>query len=85
MSVTVIFKSGYVDEIDDERCLEVFHSSPDDGWWTEITERQNPYDLSDEPVAIIVPDLGRVDLDSDGEWIGRFEPSSVWSSESPEN
>ena len=83
--VIVEFASGYEHMISDDRCLDVFHSEPDDGWWGEITDAVNPYDSHDEPIAVSSPGLGRIALDADGGWMDEFEAWPIWTSDQPEN
>lgn len=62
--VTVIFESGYFSD----REIDI----SDDEYWTAITEAQNKYDFSDEPIAMEI-DGRRVDLDDDGDWMIELE------------
>ena len=65
-TITVEFGSGY--EID----VNFNPEHLNDEYWVEITERQNPYDASDAPVAIII-DGRRVELDNDGGWMAELD------------
>lgn len=71
---TVEFATGY--EASGEIDRKSFESSE---YWIAVTERQNPYDLLDEPVAIIVNGT-RVPLDDDGFWMSYFDEAAaaVW-------
>ncbi len=62
-TITVEFESGY--ECDVNFDPENLNTE----YWVEITERQNPYDASDIPIAIVI-DGSRVALDNDGAWLG---------------
>jgi hypothetical protein len=81
MSLTIEFASGYERTINDDRCLEVFHSDSADGWWEEITFAQNPYDLDDIPAFISIPGSGKLELDDDGAWVSEFESWPIWTEE----
>lgn len=56
---TVRFRSGYEDTAIIERDTALSSE-----YWVEITQRQNVYNLADEPVAV-----DGIDLDEDGEWM----------------
>ncbi len=55
---TVRFESGYEQTARIDR-----ETATTSEYWTEITERQNPYDLNDEPAFV-----DGIEIDSDGEW-----------------
>ncbi len=59
VTFVVGFESGYEATASIER-----ETAMTSEYWVEITQRQNPYDLSDEPVSV-----DGVELDSDGSWM----------------
>lgn len=61
-TITVEFGSGYETDV----TFDMADLSTE--YWVEVTQRQNPYDASDEPIAIIIQGR-RITLDSDGGWM----------------
>lgn len=59
VTFSVRFGSGY----EDEAAID-YEGATTTEYWVEITQRQNPYDLGDQPVAV-----DGVELDEDGEWM----------------
>jgi len=61
-AITVEFRSGYETEVEFDP-----NNLPEE-YWVEVTQRQNPYDAADNPVAIII-DGRRIAIDNDGSWL----------------
>lgn len=59
MKFMVEFESGYL-----STAVINLETATQSEYWIEITQRQNPYDLSDKPVRV-----DGIALDEDGEWL----------------
>ena len=63
----VIFESGY--SHDGRITRKAFETT---AYWVEITEAQNPYDLSDYPVGVAI-DGPAIPIEDDGEWLAEID------------